>query len=168
MSTEMVPVDDNKKPDPANSNSQLAKVMGTALGTNAGLYCSVDMRDTRGKFKAAAMIQGETIDALAVNGQPLKITDIMLRPITMLDEKTGEYMDACRTVLACDDGRLIGMVSKGAVNSLAVLIAIFGPPTWSPPLEITIRVIKTRKGFNTFVISPVEGQQPDEPTKKKK
>jgi len=69
---------------------------------------------------------------------------------------SGEAVDAVRLVLIDEDGKRYSTVANGARSSFANLIAIFGMPPFNPPIKIEAREIKTRRGFYTLNLSPLE------------
>ena len=67
---------------------------------------------------------------------------------------SGEYTDAVRVVLIDSDDQQYAFVSDGVAGDLARLISAFGMGPYNPPIQITVRPFRTRKGFNSFTIQP--------------
>ena len=88
-------------------------------------------------------------------GEVLAIRDVVAHPISLVDENTGELVNALRCVLIAEDGTGYEAVSMGIASSLQKIFAIVGQPTWEPALKLKVVEQKTRKGFKTNTIELV-------------
>ena len=66
----------------------------------------------------------------------LEIVDIVAHPIQLPDEKTGEVINAIRTVLIDKKGKGYQAVSNGICQALSKIISINGQPHWDEPVKI--------------------------------
>lgn len=68
---------------------------------------------------------------------PLDIVDVMAHPVELVDEKTGEVVQAIRTILVDADGTAYAAVSEGIRSSISRLVQIAGSLPWNnPPLRM--------------------------------
>lgn len=126
----------------------------TEASTN--FYCSIvndGSREAKIKTYNAINIKGESLDDH--KGEVLEIVDVAGHPVSLLDENTGEVVNAFRTILIDKNGKNYDAVSQGIVSSLQKIFAIVGEPTYNPPLKIKVVEQKTRKGFKTNTIELV-------------
>ena len=66
----------------------------------------------------------------------LEIVDIVAHQIQLPDEKTGEVVNAIRTVLIDKKGKGYQAVSNGICQALSKVIAIIGQPHWDEPVKM--------------------------------
>lgn len=110
-------------------------------------------RESRIKIYNAVNSSDQKIDDHI--GEVFNLRDVVAHPVRLVDEKTGEVTDSVRTILIMEDGSTYAAVSEGIVGSLSKLFAIVGAPTYEPALPITVKKLKTRRGYYTNVIEIV-------------
>ena len=85
-------------------------------------------------------------------GEVIEVVNIVAHPVEVTDEKTGEVIDALRTVLIDKNGKSYVAVSQGITNSLARIFSLIGTPdngAWEKePVKMKIRQVKTRNSNN--------------------
>lgn len=120
-------------------------------------FCSIPNDGSR---KAAVAIynavnsKGESLDDH--KGEVLEIVNVAAHPVSLVDENTGELVDALRTVLIAKNGVIYDAVSQGIASSLSKIFGIVGmPPYNDEPLKIKVVEQKTRKGYKTNTIQLV-------------
>jgi len=96
----------------------------------------------------------------ALHGSDLVNTNIPVRHalihvVQLSDPETGEVTDAPRTILIDPDGVSVSFVSLGVIGSLKKIIKSMGAPPWNPPLVIKPIRQRTRKGFDTIILTVV-------------
>ena len=131
-------------------------MMAGLMNANQAFFSSIKndgSRESQIKIYNAVNKAEEKIDDH--KNKEFNLVDVVAHPITLVDENTGEAVDALRTVLIMDDGMSYEAVSQGIVSSLTKLFAIVGQPTYEPPLKIKVVEQKTRKGFKTNTIELV-------------
>ena len=119
-------------------------------------FCSIPNDGTREaqiKTYNAINNKGDSLDDH--KNEILEIVDVACHPVSLLDENTGEVVNALRTILVDKDGKNYDAVSQGIVSSLQKIFAIVGQPSYNPPLKIKVVEQKTRKGFKTNTIELV-------------
>ena len=85
----------------------------------------------------------------------IPIQDVILADVQIVDRETGVVTSAVRSVIITPDGRGYATVSAGVLQSLQQLSQIYGPPPWSPALNLELLRRKTNSGFIVFRLVPV-------------
>lgn len=122
------------------------------------LYCSI-VDDGSMKSKAAIFNTVNSPDKkLSENiGEVIALRHIAAHPITLVDENTGELVEALRVVLVDDKGVSYEAVSNGVANAVSRIIQIFGQPAdWSEPVKVKAVQKQTRNGNNKVTTLKIE------------
>lgn len=117
------------------------------------MYCSLKNDGTRkDKAKVYNALAREDERLSDHINEVLEIVDVVVHPITIADEETGEPINTLRTVLIDKDGKNYVAVSGGIASALSRVISIVGSPedgSWrEEPLKMKIKQVKTRNGNN--------------------
>lgn len=117
------------------------------------MYCSMKAESTEQRtalFNAMTNPTGRLSDLINTE---INVVDIYCEMVhmTSTDQNTGEYIeqDVPRTVLITESGESYSCVSMGVYSAIKKLIALFGEPTWNPPLKLMVKQIK--KGKNNIL-----------------
>ena len=116
------------------------------MGGEVQAVCSVDAVDPETKaivFNAANNPDHKVKDF--VNKQ-IAVKDIYAETIEIANEETGEIIKVPRIVLIDADGLSFECVSVGMYSAIRKLVAIYGAPTWEPPLKVVIKQKSVGKG----------------------
>lgn len=136
----------------AQSQGDVAPVNLLESLTNSqnALFCTIKDDGTReSKKKIYNAISNVTAAIGDVIGETLEVTNVIAHPITIVDEQSGEVIDALRTVLITKDGKAYDGVSQGITNALSRIFSIMGMPPWDDePVKMKIKQVKTRNGNN--------------------
>lgn len=119
-------------------------------------FCSIEndgTRESAARIYNAVNRKGEPLDDH--KNETLEIVDIAAHPVSLVDENTGEVVQALRVVMIDKDGKNYDAVSQGIASSLQKIFGIVGMPTYNPPLALRVVEQKTRKGFKTNTIELV-------------
>ena len=113
-------------------------------------YCSIKDDGTRASKVAIYNALNNADESLNDHiGEVLEVVDVVAYPVALVDEETGEMVNALRTVLVTKDGKAYSAVSQGITNSLARIFNIVGMPSWvDEPVKMKIKQVKTRNGNN--------------------
>ena len=117
---------------------------------NSKFFCSIADDGTR-KTKVAIYNAINVADESLGDhiNEVLEIVDVVAHPVTLVDEETGEVVEALRTVLIDKNGKSYTAVSEGVTNSLSRIFSIVGMPSWKDePVKMRLKQIKTRNGNN--------------------
>lgn len=116
-------------------------------------YCSIQNDGTR-KSQVAIFNAVNGADEQISNhiNEVLEIVNVVAHPVTLVDEVTGEVIEALRTVLIDKNGKAYTAVSGGIANALSRIFSIIGTPdggAWEKePVKMKIKQVKTRNGNN--------------------
>jgi hypothetical protein len=116
------------------------------------LFCSINNDGSaESKAKIYNAINDTDFTLRDCMGQVINVVDIVAHPITLLDDE-GHEQDAMRVVLVDDAGHTYHTVANGIMSSLQKVFAIYGQPTYEPPVKMIPVEKKTRKGFRTLTL----------------
>ena len=126
-------------------------------GTTFGLWTSLPLDNKIGIAQAMGDADYNLRDYFKVAGfaNPIEMVDCLAHNVDIISDD-GEAIKASRLVIIDKDGKTYSTVADGARSSLGNLFNIFGLPPFNPPLKIVAREVKTRRGFYTLNIVPVE------------
>ncbi len=154
---EATQVEDNQSSEVAvvnNSISDQAAIFGNAPALT--MWTSLAADNKIGKLAAMQDADYQLMTYFDDNpGSFINLKDVLIHNVQIADEDTGELIQQARTVLIDDKGKTYASVSGGVIGSLQKIFAIFGPPTYIPPMKITARRVKTRK-FSTINLRVME------------
>lgn len=93
-----------------------------------------------------------------INGE-ISVEHVLAHRVELeeVNKDTGEVSRvlADRIVLVEPDGTAYACVSTGVRKSLQYLMHYYGMPPWKPALKVKVEQLTTRRGFRTFILSPV-------------
>ena len=79
-------------------------------------------------------------------GKPISVKHVVIMPIEVTDEITGEVDTIARTTLVAADGSAFSAASRGIDNSIQQIFSVFGEPyTWPEPITF----VASREGAGT-------------------
>jgi hypothetical protein len=124
-----------------------------AITQGAGFYSSIAVATTAQKLNFLKVIgEASSLNDLATDagkaGVELKIKDVILQEVAILNDETGEMQDAIRTTFILEDETAVYATSKGIAQSIKQVFNVLGTPDqWEDPLEVTATREKGRGGF---------------------
>lgn len=124
----------------------------------SAMYCSIQ-NDGSMESKAAIFNTVNSPDEKLSEriGEVIALRNIVAHPITLLDENTGEMIEALRVVLVDDKGISYEAVSNGVANAISRILQIFGQPaTWTAPVKVKAIQKQTRNGNNKVTTLKIE------------
>ena len=80
-------------------------------------------------------------------GKVVAVENVIIQPVEMTNNATGETSVRNRIVLITPDGTAYGCTSSGVETSMRNLFAIVGCPPWSPAIEFDIVKKQGRNGY---------------------
>lgn len=116
-------------------------------------YCSVVNDGTRKSKIAIFNAINSADESLADHiGEVIEVVDVIAHPVELVNEETGEIIQALRTVLITKEGKSYTAVSQGITSALGRIFSIIGSPdagAWKDePVKMKIKQVKTRNGNN--------------------
>lgn len=86
---------------------------------------------------------------------PFNLVNWVAKKIAIPDDQTGVESPAVRVTLLDNEGDTISFVSVGIAASLDLIRTLRGDGPYEPPIPVTFRRVKTRRGFSTIKMRPV-------------
>lgn len=77
--------------------------------------------------------------------QIIRLADVFVEWVEMLDQSTGEIATVPRCVLFDVDGKTYAATSRGIANSLERLAMVYGMPHWDTPIPVKIRQVQAKE-----------------------
>lgn len=104
-----------------------------------------------------SIIDGEEIKGQSVIGSIIYLSHYIMHPAEVLDKKTGELVDAIRTLLIQPDGPPISFVATGILKSIArIAWKVQHNPPFDPPVKVKLVQRGTGSGGRTYKLMPVD------------
>lgn len=140
------------------SGFNAVSVSELANPSESAMYCSIHT-DGSMTSKAAIFNAVNSPDRKLSEyiGEVINLKDIVAHPIQLIDENTGELLDALRVVLIDANGTSYEAVSNGVANAINRILQIFGQPdTWAEPIKVKPVQKQTRNGNNKVTTLKIE------------
>lgn len=134
--------------------NEMVSGASNVLSLEGANFCSLAMDSAEAKaslFNAMVSPDHRLSDYF---NQAIKVVDVIVEVVPMLDKATGEYRDCPRVIFFDEEGATYQAVSFGVYNALKRLFMIYGKPHWDSPIPIVPKQItnKDRK-ITTLVIA---------------
>lgn len=126
--------------------NELATTDQNATPVNAGFFCSMQAETQADRLAIYdAVSNSESLEDMV--GKVIAITDVVIQPVEMTDNATGEVRGMNRIVLICEDGKAYGCTSSGVETSIKNLFGIVGMPPWNPAIKMVPTKQQGRNGY---------------------
>lgn len=135
----------------------LAFSMDMLTDVQTNFFCSLQDDGSRAsKIAIYNAIQNAEKNVDDFINKELLITDVVVHPIEIVDENTGEIKNMLRTILIDVDGIGYAAVSYGVLTSLQKIFGIIGLPSWKEePLRVVPKKETTRNGNKVTTLALV-------------
>jgi hypothetical protein len=120
-------------------------------GLDAQLFSTFPAED---KARVVALMQGKAKPLAEAVGQEITVVHILAHSVETVTED-GEVLGLLRIVLAGPNGEAWQTTSEGIRNSVRIISKYYGRPPWTNGLKLKVESVRTRRGRNTFTLSPV-------------
>lgn len=125
---------------------QVIDVSAELSENSTSTYCSIKGGDRKTKAKLYNASNNPDHKVGDFINKSIKVKDVLVETIDLVNDETGEVERAPRVVLIDDKGRAYQAVSLGIFNAVKKAIQIFGEPTWDEPIEFTVKQISVKNG----------------------
>lgn len=98
----------------------------------------------------------ECNDFEQVREEGIELYQFYVHGVQFVDDATGEVSDGVRCVLIPKEGVPFACVSDGIARDLSGIIRTFGFGPYIPPIRVKPVSVKTRKGFKTYRLVPMD------------
>lgn len=131
---------------PAN---ETAGIIEGFNNSSTGVYSSYRSDDFSSKLKLAAALSDSEPIANHL-GKTIELAHLVVQPVTLTNQQTGELETKPRTVMIDKDGKAYNAVSDVLIRRLQDLVAVLGEPhTWPEPVKVRVDRVKGQ-GANSF------------------
>lgn len=112
----------------------------------SGVYCSIhaETQDERLDIYDAVS-DSKSLDDMV--GKVINVENVIIQPVEMEDNKTGELVNRNRIVIIDDKGEAYGCTSTGIETSMKNLFGIVGMPPWTPAIAMEVIKKQGRNGY---------------------
>lgn len=123
----------------------LAGVFGRRESDLPAPYCSFKPIDYPSKARLYRAMTNPDFRVSDCINQVIRLTDVFIEWVEMLDQKSGEIGHVPRCVLFDADGKTYAATSRGIANSLERLAMVYGMPHWDNPISVRIRQVQNQE-----------------------
>ena len=140
MSTELMNVENNANV-PANFMSEAA----------ADTYISFQLDNPSSRIAAYNAINNPDAKISDMINKTIDLVDVVMVPVTLVSDETGEVESAMRSILVDADGTTYTATATGIFNSLKNIYLIFGTLHFDDPIKVEVNQVSTKRG-NTLTL----------------
>lgn len=115
-------------------------------GDSLKAVCSVKAEDAASKAIVFNAATNPDYKVKSCINKKIRVKDLYAESIEVVNEETGEIVNVPRMVLIDDEGASYECMSVGMFSAIRKLVAVYGEPTWDPPLEVTVKEKPVGKG----------------------
>lgn len=115
-------------------------------GDSLKAVCSVKAEDAASKAIVFNAATNPDYKLKSCINKKIRLKDLYAETIELMNDETGEIVNVPRIVLIDEDGASYECVSVGMFSAIRKLVAVYGEPTWYPPLEVTVKEKPVGKG----------------------
>lgn len=149
----MTNMDNNKQEIVVAQDIARVDLVEQLKNPNGQFYCSIQDDGSRATKVAIFNAVNGADESIADHiGEVIEVINVVAHPVELVDEVTGEVVNALRTVLIDKNGKSYTAVSQGITSALSKIFSIIGTPengAWeTEPVKMKIRQVKTRNGNN--------------------
>lgn len=137
-------------------NTELANITNDAPDFSRGMYCSIHAETQADRLDIYEAVSNSLpLDDMV--GKTVVVENVIIQPVEMVDNATGEVGMRNRIVLITPDGDAYGCTSTGVETSMKNLFAIVGCPPWTPAIEFDIVKKQGRNGYKFTTLQRHKG-----------
>lgn len=137
-------------------NTELATITNDAPDFSRGMYCSIHAETQADRLDIYEAVSNSLpLDDMV--GKTVAVENVIIQPVEMVDNATGEVGMRNRIVLITPDGDAYGCTSTGVETSMKNLFAIVGCPPWTPAIQFDIVKKQGRNGYKFTTLQRHKG-----------
>ena len=127
-------------------NTELATITNDAPDFSRGMYCSIHAETQADRLDIYEAVSNSLpLDDMV--GKVVEVENVIIQPVEMTDNATGEQVMRNRIVLITPTGDAYGCTSTGVETSMRNLFAIVGCPPWNPAIAFDVVKKQGRNGY---------------------
>lgn len=127
-------------------NNEIATITNDAPDMVKGMYCSIHAETQADRLDIYEAVS----DSLSLDdmvGKTVEVENVIIQPVEMIDNATGEVTQRNRIVLITPKGDAYGCTSTGVETSMKNLFSIVGCPPWNPAIAFDVVKKQGRNGY---------------------
>lgn len=133
-------------------SNEIQKMNDQTMAQNDAVFCSLHAETQEDRVKIYnAINSSKALDDYI--GKVLQVKDVVIQPVEIENERTGEVEQARRIVLIDVEGNAYATVSKGVSSAMRNIFAIIGVAPWETALKL--KPVK-RQGSHGFKFTTLE------------
>lgn len=117
----------------------------------ADTYISFPMTDPASRIAAYNAINNPDAKVADMINKTIALKDVVMIPVTLVNDETGEVENAMRSILVDADGTTYTATATGIFNSLKNIYLIFGTLHFDNPVTVEVNQVATKRG-NTLTL----------------
>ena len=127
-------------------NTDLPSITIDAPDMVKGMYCSIHADTQEDRLDIYEAVSNSlSLDDMV--GKVVEVESVIIQPVEMTDNATGEIMQRNRIVLITPKGDAYGCTSTGVETSMKTLFSIVGCPPWNPAIKFEVVKKQGRNGY---------------------
>lgn len=134
------------------------EIVSNFANVNGSMFCSFQPQSDDERALLFNAMNAPDVRIADHIGQVINVRDIIVEPVEIVDDKSGEIRTSPRVILIDTEGHTYSATSYGIYNALRRLCSpsLYGMPTW--PNGIPVRVKQIARGANRiFTLDVVRG-----------
>lgn len=127
-------------------NNELSTITNDAPEFSRGMFCSIHAETQADRLDIYEAVSNSLpLDDMV--GKVVEVENVIIQPVEMTDNATGEQTVRNRIVLITPKGDAYGCTSTGVETSMKNLFAIVGCPPWNPAIAFDVAKKQGRNGY---------------------
>ena len=123
------------------TNTKKNEILEGINTATSSIYCSFIAETANDKAKLYNALNAPEVKIADHIGKEINVKDVIIEPVEIVDEKTGEVRTAPRVTLIDVAGHTYTATSYGIYNALKRIFGLYGSPTWEEGIPVRVRQI---------------------------
>lgn len=123
------------------TNTKKNEILEGINTATSSIYSSFIAESNDDKAKLYNALNSPEVRIADHIGKEINVKDVIIEPVEIVDEKTGEVRTTPRVTLIDVNGHTFTATSYGIYNSLKRIFGLYGSPTWEEGIPVRVRQI---------------------------
>lgn len=123
------------------TNTKKNEILEGINTATTSIYSSFVAESNNDKAKLYNALNAPEVRIADHIGKEIVIRDVIIEPVDIVDEKTGDVRTTPRVTLIDVNGHTYTATSYGIYNSLKRIFGLYGSPTWEDGIPVRVRQI---------------------------
>ena len=123
------------------TNTKKNEILDGINTATSSIYSSFVAESNDDKAKLYNALNSPEVRIADHIGKEINVKDVIIEPVEIVDEKTGEVRTTPRVTLIDVNGHTYTATSYGIYNSLKRIFGLYGSPTWEEGIPVRVRQI---------------------------